>query len=214
MIPHENQQEGSLEHDEGNLFLDIMSKVRDKVQDEERERLAPVVALMVEAHEGVNGPDGKPLALHSLDVMSSSLLITPEQRQLGILHDAATPGYTNFSEEDFVKKAREAGCSEKVIAAAMCFARPTEEEGWRYDDWISFLMRDDLTRLVKAADSEAALKHFPPASENQRNAWLRTRDRLLANESEPSEVTARIEQSMHVHPLPNLNQIPSNEAAA
>lgn len=90
--------------------------------------------------------------------MASPLLTTLEERQLGILHDAVTPGYSVYSEEEFVRNARKAGCDEKVIAAALCFARP--KEGWSYDDWISFLMRDDLTRLVKAADSEAALAHF------------------------------------------------------
>jgi len=129
-------------------------------------------------------------------------LATLEQKQLGLLHDAATPGYSNFTPNEFIEKAREAGISERVIAAAVCFVRPAE--GWQYDDWVSFLMRDDLTRLAKMADSDAAIHNFPPASENQLAAWKRTRQRLADNEPEPPEVAARIQTSMEIHPLPEI----------
>lgn len=107
-----------------------------------------------------------------------------------------------MTQEQFVEKARAIDCPDKVIAAALCFARP--QEGWNYDDWVSFLMRDELTRKVKIADSDAAIANFPPASDNQFAAWQRTRQRLAANEPESPEATARIQAAMAAHPLPDL----------
>jgi hypothetical protein len=183
----------------------IEQKLSERYDDELVEKLAPAIRLAVDAHDGRDGLDGRPLVLHCADVALSSVLETLEQRQLGLLHDAATPGYSNFTPDEFIEKAREAGFSEKVIAAAICFERP--KDGWEYDDWVSFLMRDELTRRGKLADSEAAIANFPPASENQLAAWKRTRQRLATSEPEPPEVTARIEASMEVHPLPDLRAI-------
>ena len=164
------------------------------------EQLEPAIDLACRAHEGHDGLDGRPLAQHSANVMLSSRLSTLEERQLGMLHDAATPAYSNLTQKEFVTEAQEAGISPRVIAAALCFSRPPEH--WSYDDWISYLMRDDLTRLVKLADSEAAIADFPPANENQLAAWQRTKDRLEANEPESPDTTARIAASMELFPLP------------
>jgi hypothetical protein len=188
-----------------DMVSEIERKLSQQYDRELVEELRPAIRLAVDAHDGYEGLDGKPLVLHCVDVALSPELETLEQRQLGLLHDAATPGYSNFTPDEFIEKSRAAGFSEKVIAAAVCFERP--QEGWAYDDWVSFLMRDELTRRGKLADSEAAIANFPPASENQLAAWKRTRQRLADNEPEPPEVTARIEVSMAAHPLPDVRAI-------
>jgi hypothetical protein len=188
-----------------DMTAEIEQKLSGRYGHELAGELAPAIKFAVEAHDGHDGLDGKPLVMHCADVALSPLLETVEERQLGLLHDAATPGYSNFTQEEFIEKARAAGFSEKLIAAAVCFERP--QEGWEYDDWISFLMRDELTRKGKLADSEAAIANFPPASDNQLAAWKRTAKRLADNESELPEVTERIEASMRVHPLPDIRAL-------
>lgn len=200
-IPQLNNPEQSA----SNVALQIERKLSDEYGPEFVEELRPVIGLAAAAHEGHNGLDGKPLALHSADVTLSPELTTIEEWQLGLLHDAATPGYTNFTPEEFVEKARAAGCSEMVIAGALCFDRP--KEGWDYDDWVSLLKRVELTRKTKMADSDACIANFPPASENQLAAWKRTRQRLADNGPESPDVTARIEASMKIHPMPDLRAI-------
>lgn len=196
-------------HDQLALPRDIASEIEQQLAvrlgHEMARGLAPAIRFAIDAHDGHEGLDGRPLVLHCADVALSSALETFEQRQLGLLHDAATPGYSNYTQEEFIEKAREAGFSEKLIAAAICFERP--KEGWEYDDWVSFLMRDDLTRRGKLADSEAAIANFPPASENQLAAWKRTYQRLANHDPEPPEVTERIEASMKVHPLPDIRAL-------
>lgn len=200
---------------------EILTEANNATAIEVRQRLAelgvaselePAIDLAVAAHGGHAGLDGRPLALHCADVALSPELRTLEQRQLGLLHDAATPDYSNFTQEEFTEQARAMGCSGRVIAAATCFARP--QEGWLYDDWISFLMRDNLTRLVKKADSDAAIRNFPPASETQLAAWVRTSQRLAENKPEDPETTGRIEASMKVHPLPDIRAMTTDHNEA
>lgn len=191
---------------------DSIEAVRKKLGPEMAEELGPVIELAVAAHESIDGLDKMPLVLHCADVTLSPDLTTLEEKQLGLLHDAATPGYSNFTQEEFIERARNIGVSERVIAAALCFARP--KEGWLYDDWISYLMRDDLTRKVKIADSDAAIAHFPAQSDNQMASWRRTRQRLATKEPETFEVTTRIAASMAIHALPDLRAKDSLPQAA
>jgi hypothetical protein len=205
----------------------VTEQMRDKlntVYDPEFvESLMPIVDLVAEAHDGVEGADKKPLALHCADVATSLTRFTDKPTvgmvQLGLLHDAVTKGYTTFIGEDgavdaprFTAAAQQSGASQETIDAAFCFARPTDGT-WQYDDWISFMMRYEDTRVVKAGDSQAAIDNFPPQAQSQLDAWTRTRDRLIENVLEPPEVTARIAASMEVHPLPDMRAYTYDQAA-
>jgi hypothetical protein len=101
---------------------------------------------------------------------------------------------------------RTIGCSERVIGAVQCFARPPED-AWSYDDWITYLGRHPLTRVAKIADSKDVIAHFPPQSPNQAAAWQRTLDRLSNPTLETPEIQARIDTSLRKHPLPDLAKL-------
>jgi len=191
-----------------------MEQSGDSVTSAETEPkvLQSAIALTHEVHEGITGLDGRPLVEHCMRIMDDPSMKaetskeTIELQLVALLHDASNPQYATIPSEELYDRMRAIDCSEKVIDAVKCFVRPPND-AWDYDDWITFLNRNELTRRVKIADSRDAIAHFPPQSENQGAAWKRTLDRLLNPTTETPEVTARINASLQKYPLPQLAEV-------
>jgi|GEM_PF-3740593 len=168
--------------------------------------LQPAIALAKEAHQGINGLDGKPLFEHCVRIKDDPTMVSEAQQLVALLHDASNPRYSTIPLESLFGRMEQIGCTEKVIGAVKCFVRPPEDV-WPYDLWIDYLKRDPLTKDTKIADSKDALANFPPEREEQRQAWQRTLDRLSDDAPEPPETTARIEEAMRRYPLPDLSKL-------
>lgn len=85
------------------VVAEMRAKIEGTYGSKAAEKLGPIIGLAAEAHDGIKGADGQPLALHCADVATGLTKFTDrptvEQVQLGLLHDSVTKGYTNFVRE-------------------------------------------------------------------------------------------------------------------
>jgi (p)ppGpp synthase/HD superfamily hydrolase len=98
--------------------------------------------IAAKAHEGQKDKEGLPYILHPLRVMMS---VEGEEAQIvALLHDVIED--TNVTAGDL----RQAGFTEKLIAAVLCVTHRKDEEP--YAEYVVRCKSDEVARRVKLAD--------------------------------------------------------------
>jgi (p)ppGpp synthase/HD superfamily hydrolase len=99
--------------------------------------------IAARAHEGQTDKEGLPYILHPLRVM---MKVQGEEAQIvGVFHDVIED--TAISADDL----RQAGFSEKVVAAVLCVTHRPDEP---YADYVVRCKGNEVARRVKLADLE------------------------------------------------------------
>jgi (p)ppGpp synthase/HD superfamily hydrolase len=99
--------------------------------------------IAAQAHEGQKDKEGLPYILHPLRAMMS--LKGEEAQIVAVLHDVIED--TSVTADDL----RQAGFSEKIVAAVLCVTHRKDEP---YADYVVRCKGNEIARRVKLADLE------------------------------------------------------------
>jgi guanosine-3',5'-bis(diphosphate) 3'-pyrophosphohydrolase len=114
--------------------------------------LEKAIEIAARAHAGQFAPAGEPYILHPLRMMLT--LNSPESRIAAILHDVVEK-----SDDWTLERLRLEGFSSEILEAVEAL---TKTPGEKFEDLVKRAARNKLGRLVKIADIQDHLKHFPP----------------------------------------------------
>jgi (p)ppGpp synthase/HD superfamily hydrolase len=109
------------------------------------------IEIAARAHAGQFDPAGEPYILHPLRMMLK--LHSPESRIAAILHDVVEK-----ADDWTLERLRLEGFSADVLEAVEAL---TKTPGETFEDLVKRAGRNKIGRLVKVADIEDHLKHFP-----------------------------------------------------
>jgi (p)ppGpp synthase/HD superfamily hydrolase len=109
------------------------------------------IEIAARAHAGQFDPAGEPYILHPLRMMLT--LHSPESRIAAILHDVVEK-----ADDWTLERLRLEGFSADVLEAVEAL---TKTPGETFEDLVKRAGRNKIGRLVKVADIEDHLKHFP-----------------------------------------------------
>jgi (p)ppGpp synthase/HD superfamily hydrolase len=113
--------------------------------------LERAIEIAARAHAGQFDPAGEPYILHPLRMMLT--LHSPESRIAAILHDVVEK-----SGDWTLERLRLEGFSAAVLEAVEAL---TKTPGETFEDLVKRAGRNRIGRLVKIADIQDHLKHFP-----------------------------------------------------
>jgi hypothetical protein len=154
--------------------------------------ITAALPIAAAAYQGIQGVDQRPLLDHVVRMAQSTLLRTDAQRAVALLHDAGTPAYSNFSEEDLRKAMATAGLPHEIIEAVFRFNRPPDNV-LGYEAWIWLLRSSWLLGPVKLADVVDTLHHFAAgAAPSQLKAWQRAKTILSSRSAAPASAHIQI----------------------
>ncbi|HUQ36747.1 MAG TPA: HD domain-containing protein [Aestuariivirga sp.] len=109
------------------------------------------IEIAARAHAGQFDPAGEPYILHPLRMMLT--LHSPESRIAAILHDVVEK-----ADDWTLERLRLEGFSADVLEAVEAL---TKTPGETFEDLVKRAGRNKIGRLVKVADIEDHLQHFP-----------------------------------------------------
>ena len=113
--------------------------------------LERAIEIAARAHAGQFDSAGEPYILHPLRMMFS--LHSPESRIAAVLHDVVEK-----SDDWTVERLRLEGFSAEVLDAVDAL---TKKPGEKFEDLVKRAGHNKIGRLVKIADIQDHLKHFP-----------------------------------------------------
>ena len=113
--------------------------------------LEKAIEIAARAHAGQFDPAGEPYILHPLRMMLT--LNSPDSRIVAILHDVVEK-----SDDWALERLRLEGFSAGVLDAVEAL---TKTPGETFENLVKRAGRNKIGRLVKVADIQDHLKHFP-----------------------------------------------------
>ena len=113
--------------------------------------LEKAIEIAARAHPGQFDPAGEPYILHPLRMMLT--LNSPESRIVAILHDVVEK-----SDDWTLERLRLEGFSAEVLDAVEALTKTPEET---FENLVKRAGQNKIGRLVKVADIQDHLKHFP-----------------------------------------------------
>jgi (p)ppGpp synthase/HD superfamily hydrolase len=113
--------------------------------------LERAIEIAARAHAGQFDPVGEPYILHPLRMMLT--LNSPDSRIVAILHDVVEK-----SDDWTLERLRLEGFSAGVLDAVEALTKTPEET---FENLVKRAGRNKIGRLVKVADIQDHLKHFP-----------------------------------------------------
>ncbi len=113
--------------------------------------LERAIEIAARAHAGQFDPAGDPYVLHPLRMMLA--LNAPDARIAALLHDVVEK-----SDDWPLERLRLEGFSAEVLEAVEAL---TQTPGEKFEDLVTRATRNRIGRLVKIADIQDHLKHFP-----------------------------------------------------